>query len=63
MLEWVVVVEVGLGEERLVSRNSIGRERRGKAIALVLLVSGGVMVVAGARDCTALLGFRCTGSF
>ena len=58
-----MVVGVGLGEEWLVSRNSIGRERRGKAIALVLLVSGGVMVVAGARDCTALLGFRYTGSF
>ena len=61
--EWVLVVEVGLGEWRMVSGHSVVEELRGMAVALVPPVSGGVMVVAGARGCTALPGLRCNGSF
>ena len=33
---WVLVVDVGLGEGRLVSKNSIVWESRGRAVTLVL---------------------------
>ena len=58
-----MVVEVGLGEWRMVSGHSVVEELLGMAVALVPQVSGGVKVVAGARGCTALPGLRYTGSF
>ena len=55
MLEWVAVVEVGLGEWRLVSKNSIGGGPRGMAIARLLSVWVEPMVVVGVRNCIVLL--------
>ena len=59
---WVLVVEVGLGEWRVVSRHSVVEGLRGESVSLMLLVLEGVVVVAGARDCTSLPGLRCNGS-
>ena len=58
MLEWVAVVEVGLGEWRLVSKNSIVVGPRGMAIARLLSVWVVPMVVVGVRACIVLLVHR-----
>ena len=55
MLGWVAVVEVGLGERRLVSKNSVGGGSRGKAIARMVSVWVVPMVVVGVQACIVLL--------
>ena len=55
MLGWVAVVEVGLGEWQLVSKNSIGGGSRGMAIARLMSVWVEPMVVVGVRACIVLL--------
>ena len=55
MLGWVAVVEVGLGERRLGSKNSVGGGFLGKAIARMVSVWVVPMVVVGVRACIVLL--------
>ena len=55
MLGWVAVVEVGLGERRFGSKNSVVGGSRRKAIARMVSVWVVPMVVVGVRACIVLL--------
>ena len=55
MLGWVKVVDVGLGERRLGSRNSVGGGPQGKVIARMVLVWVVPLVGVGVRACIVLL--------
>ena len=57
-----MIVEVGLGEERFVSRNSVGGGPLGKAIVRTASVWAELPVVVDGRVCIVPPGLRCTGS-
>ena len=62
MLGWVAVVDVGLGERRLGSMNSVGVGPLGKARARMVSVWVVLTIVVGVRACIVPPWRRCTGS-
>ena len=56
----VLVVDVGLGEGRLVSKNSIVWESRGRAVTLVLLGSSRLRTVPACHGGILFIGLRGT---